>query len=229
MSEMPEGKMVLVQPATAQDAVPDAKEEQIRQAEGAAQKNRCEPVQTARQGAASRSRARSSAEGAKQALMQELTVAYRNNDMHTLLRLELEWIAREEGNLERLTDEKLAIYNQTLKEQVVDLQRELYELPCHPRYQPIAESDGPFGVTIRANGPAEARALDEGIASMEAFVISSPRAASRLSRRSFSLIARSSAPGKGISDGFAFDPERGAGQVKTVTAREFVFRLWDWA
>ena len=106
----------------------------------------------------------------KQALMQELTVAYRNNDMHTLLRLELEWIAREEGNLERLSDEKLAIYNQTLKEQVVDLQRELYELPCHPRYQPIAESDGPFGVTIRANGPAEARALDEGIASIEAAI-----------------------------------------------------------
>ena len=84
----------------------------------------------------------------KQALMQELTVAYRNNDMHTLLRLELEWIAREEGNLERLTDDKLAIYNQTLKEQVADLQRELYELPCHPRYQPIAEFDGPFGVSI---------------------------------------------------------------------------------
>jgi hypothetical protein len=106
----------------------------------------------------------------KQALMQELTVAYRNNDMHTLLRLELEWIAREEGNLERLSDEKLAIYNQTLKEQVVDLRRELYELPCHPRYQPIAESDGPFGVTIRANGPAEARALDDGIAAMEAAI-----------------------------------------------------------
>lgn len=106
----------------------------------------------------------------KQALMQELTVAYRNNDMHTLLRLELEWIAREEGNLERLSDEKLAIYNQTLKEQVVDLQRKLYELPCHPRYQPIAESDGPFGVTIRANGPAEARALDEAVASMEASI-----------------------------------------------------------
>ena len=106
----------------------------------------------------------------KQALMQELTVAYRNNDMHTLLRLELEWIAREEGNLERLTDDKLAIYNQTLKEQIADLKRELYELPCHPRYQPIAEFDGPFGVSIRDNGPAEVRALDEGIAGMEAAI-----------------------------------------------------------
>ena len=104
----------------------------------------------------------------KEVLMQELTVAYRNNDMHTLLRLEMEWIQREEGNLERLTDEKLAIYNQTLKEQVQNLEQELHELPCHPRYQPITVPDGLFGVTIRANGPAEARELDEVNASMEA-------------------------------------------------------------
>jgi hypothetical protein len=35
---------------------------------------------------------------------------------------------------------------------------------------PIAEFDGPFGVTIRANCPAEARAQDEDIASMEASI-----------------------------------------------------------
>ena len=104
----------------------------------------------------------------KEVLMQELTVAYRNNDMHTLLRLEMEWIQREEGDLERLTDEKLAIYNQMLKEQVQNLEQELHELPCHPRYQPITVPDGPFGVTIRANAPAEARELDEVNASMEA-------------------------------------------------------------
>ncbi len=106
----------------------------------------------------------------KEVLMQELTVAYRNNDMHTLLRLEMEWIQREEGNIEHLTDEKLAIYNQTLKEQVENLEREIYDLPCHPRYQPITVPDGPFGATIRANGPAEARALDEDNASMEASI-----------------------------------------------------------
>src|SRR5262249_41275155 len=31
-------------------------------------------------------------------LMQELTTAYHDHDLHTLLRLELEWIQREEGN-----------------------------------------------------------------------------------------------------------------------------------
>ncbi len=40
----------------------------------------------------------------KVVLMQELTAAYRNNDLHTLLRLELEWIQREEHDLERLTE-----------------------------------------------------------------------------------------------------------------------------
>ncbi len=104
----------------------------------------------------------------KEVLMQELTVAYRNNDMVTLLRLEMEWIEREEGNIEHLTDEKLAIYNQTLKEQIENLEREIYELPYHPRYQPIAVPDGPFGVRIQADGPAQAHALDDANAGMEA-------------------------------------------------------------
>jgi exonuclease VII small subunit len=104
----------------------------------------------------------------KEVLMQELTVAYRNNDMLTLLRLEMEWIEREEGDIERLSDEKLAIYNQTLNEQVQNLERELYELPYHPRYQPIAVPDGPFGIDILDDGPAQARALDNANAGMEA-------------------------------------------------------------
>lgn len=104
----------------------------------------------------------------KVALMQDLTTAYRNNDLHTLLRLELEWIQREGSDLERLTEEKLALYNEVLKEQVRELDQEVAELPYHPRYQPIAVPDGPFGIRLRTNGPAEARLLDQTIASMEA-------------------------------------------------------------
>ncbi|PYS50742.1 MAG: hypothetical protein DMG13_20380 [Acidobacteria bacterium] len=89
----------------------------------------------------------------KLALMQELTTAYRNNDLHTLLRLELEWIQQEEGAAERLAEEKMATYNQVLKEQVCELERELGELPCHPRYQPIAVPDGPFELRLRMDGP----------------------------------------------------------------------------
>ena len=107
---------------------------------------------------------------AKGTLMQELTAAYRNNDLHTLLRLELEWIQREEGDVERLTEEKLSIYNQVLKDQVFELERELAELPYHPRYQPIVAPAGPFGIRLRTENPAEMRWLDETIASMEASI-----------------------------------------------------------
>jgi hypothetical protein len=104
----------------------------------------------------------------KERLMQELTVAYSNNDMHTLLRLEMEWIEREEGEIERLTEEKLAVYNQTLKEQVQGLEQELRELPCDPRYQPIVVFEGPFRATVRNDGPAEAFRLDQANASIGA-------------------------------------------------------------
>ena len=107
---------------------------------------------------------------AKGTLMQELTAAYRNNDLHTLLRLELEWIHREEGDVERLTEEKLSIYNQVLKEQVFELERELAELPYRPRYQPIVVPAGPFGIRLRTEDPAEMRWLDGTIASMEASI-----------------------------------------------------------
>ncbi len=105
---------------------------------------------------------------AKGVLMQELTAAYRDNDLHTLLRLEMEWIQREEGDVERLTEEKLSIYNQVLKEQVSELERELTELPYHPRYQPIAVPVGSLGIGLRTEDPAEMRWLNEAIASMEA-------------------------------------------------------------
>jgi hypothetical protein len=100
-------------------------------------------------------------------LMQELTVAYRNNDLHTLLRLELEWVQREAGNLDRLTEEKLAVYNQALTEQVAELERQLNVLPQHPRYHVLAVPGDPLGFRMRTNGPREARALDETTASME--------------------------------------------------------------
>jgi hypothetical protein len=103
----------------------------------------------------------------KVVLMQELTVAYRNNDLHTLLRLELEWIQGEEGNLDRMTEEKLAVYNQVLKDQVAELENQLELLPQHPRYRVLAVPDDFFGLRMRTDGPAEARALDESTASME--------------------------------------------------------------
>ncbi|MBI4472898.1 MAG: hypothetical protein HY646_09535 [Acidobacteria bacterium] len=103
-------------------------------------------------------------------LMQDLTAAYRNNDLHSLLRLEQDWIRREEGNLERLTQEKLSIYNQVLREQALDLEHELESLPYLPRYRPLVVIDGPFQMRLRTDGPNEAREIDASIATMNAAI-----------------------------------------------------------
>lgn len=75
----------------------------------------------------------------KEDLMKQLTSAYESNDLHTLLRLEMEWIQKEEGNLEQLSDEKLRIYNEILKEQIAEIEKETFFLSQHPRYLPIQE------------------------------------------------------------------------------------------
>jgi hypothetical protein len=73
----------------------------------------------------------------KEDLMKQLTTAYEKGDLHTLLRLELEWIQKEENNLEQLSAEKLSIYNQMLKEQVAELQMDIEMTEGHPRYLPL--------------------------------------------------------------------------------------------
>ena len=69
--------------------------------------------------------------------MKQLTAAYEKGDLHTLLRLELEWLHKEEDNLEKLSDAKLKIYNQALKDQVEELELEIDLSTEHPRYHPL--------------------------------------------------------------------------------------------
>ena len=73
----------------------------------------------------------------KEILMKSLTAAYERNDLHALLKLELEWIHKEEEHASELTDAKLAIYNTVLKEQVKELKEEINLLKEEPRYQPL--------------------------------------------------------------------------------------------
>jgi len=98
-------------------------------------------------------------------LMQELTVAFRQNDLHTLLRLEMQWIEKEGGNIERLTEEKLGVYNEVLGGQVEGLEQRLRNLIFHPRYRPIFVWENRIAQTI--DGPTRARELDERIAKIE--------------------------------------------------------------
>jgi len=48
----------------------------------------------------------------KEEIMKQITVAYEKNDLHTLLKLELEWVQKESTDIGKLSNEKLAIYNE---------------------------------------------------------------------------------------------------------------------
>lgn len=80
----------------------------------------------------------------KEAAMKKLTIAHRDGDLHALLKLEIEWISREQADANRLTEEKLALYNQVLKEQAVELQGMIDSAHEHPRYLPLMRYADPF-------------------------------------------------------------------------------------
>ncbi len=75
-------------------------------------------------------------------LMQELTAAYEAKNLHALLTLELKWIHKENDHLESLTEEKLAIYLQILKEQVSDLTFQKQEIVYQPQYAVLVQEFG---------------------------------------------------------------------------------------
>jgi hypothetical protein len=85
---------------------------------------------------------------AKVILMQELTAAYEAKNLHALLSLELKWIHNENDHLESLTDEKLAVYLQILKEQAKELDYEKNTVFQQPQYSALVEK---FGMTISRN------------------------------------------------------------------------------
>ena len=75
----------------------------------------------------------------KTELMKKVTVAYDQKDLATLLKLEMEWVNRTADDLQKLTDEKLKLYNKVLSEQVEDLDEELYQLKMNPAYSNVFE------------------------------------------------------------------------------------------
>jgi hypothetical protein len=78
----------------------------------------------------------------KSLLMQELTLAYEAKNLHALLRLELKWIHKENDHLESLTEEKLSIYMEILKEQVQELQDQKESIIQQPQYAVLAQEFG---------------------------------------------------------------------------------------
>jgi len=84
----------------------------------------------------------------KESAMKDLTTAYKANDLHALLRLELTWITREGADVEQLSEQKLTVYNQVLQEQVEQLLGDLETVHIDPRYSPLRTIMHPiFGIT----------------------------------------------------------------------------------
>ncbi len=81
-------------------------------------------------------------------LMQELTAAYEAKNLHALLTLELKWIHKENDHLESLTEEKLAVYLQILKEQAKELDIEKSTVFQYPQYTALVQK---FGLAISRN------------------------------------------------------------------------------
>ena len=75
----------------------------------------------------------------KEEIMKQVTVAYENKDLATLLALEIQWINKSSEHLQQLTDEKLALFNQVLKEQITSLKREQMAQRNHPKYETIED------------------------------------------------------------------------------------------
>ena len=75
----------------------------------------------------------------KEELMKQLTAAYEARDLHTLLKLEAQWLSSNSANIQSLTEEKLSIYNAVLKDQVAELEVEYHRTFGHPRYEPLVQ------------------------------------------------------------------------------------------
>lgn len=80
----------------------------------------------------------------KEAAMKRLNAAYQNEDLHGLLQLEIEWTQREASDASRLSNQKLKVYNEVLKEQVAELEASLMDAWQHPRYRALARFSHPF-------------------------------------------------------------------------------------
>lgn len=73
----------------------------------------------------------------KEQVMKQVTVAYEQNDLQTLLKLEMEWVHKTAEHLDELSEDKLKSYIAVLKEQVAQLKTEKFAVRNNPRYQVV--------------------------------------------------------------------------------------------
>jgi len=74
----------------------------------------------------------------KEEIMKQVTVAYENKDLLTLLKLEMEWVKKTTEHLDEMADETLKIFNTALNQQVEELIQERLAMLHSPHFRPIA-------------------------------------------------------------------------------------------
>lgn len=97
-------------------------------------------------------------------MMKKLTVAYENNDLHTLLSLELEWLSRSEKERVIHSNEELKIYNSILKEQIEELKMQMEMLLLAPKYLNLQRflHGGPDDVMPQMKEAIDTMELEQG-------------------------------------------------------------------
>jgi hypothetical protein len=90
----------------------------------------------------------------KEELMKQVTDAYNKQDLITLLKLEIEWVYKNNNNIHTLKDEVLSIYCDVLKQQLGELQHEKYNLKQNPRYENILKQSA-FGLYTTVINPTQ--------------------------------------------------------------------------
>jgi hypothetical protein len=76
----------------------------------------------------------------------------------------MQWIENEGGDVGRLTEEKLGVYNEVLGGQVKALEARQRDLVFHPRYRPVVAFKN--GLTKPIDVPDKAREIDDAIAAI---------------------------------------------------------------
>ncbi len=73
----------------------------------------------------------------KEEMMKQVTIAYNNKDLMSLLKLEMQWINAFKNRLDKMDSDMLAVYLQLLRDQVKDLEKERDMLIFKPVYASI--------------------------------------------------------------------------------------------
>lgn len=73
----------------------------------------------------------------KEEMMKKVTVAYNKKDMMELLRLEMQWVRTQENSLASVDIDTIKIYVQLLKDQVKELEQNLFSIRFNPAYQNV--------------------------------------------------------------------------------------------